>query len=161
MRGIFSFLLPAAVLAAASCRQAPAAAGASASLTLRRVSPRAATLVDGPARARYCGRDSVLWFVAIGSRWTGAISLRTPRPWATHFVVQQGLKGVDSAAIAARPIADSVGVAIVAERGTVDLTRGDTVSGQFSFETGSDSTLQRFSGSFRAVRPDSTGCGNP
>jgi hypothetical protein len=54
-----------------------------------------------------------------------------------------------------------VGSAIVAERGTVDLLPGDTVSGQFSFESGRDSTVQRFSGSFRAVRPDTAGCGNP
>ena len=157
MRGIFYCLAIPAVLA--GCRRGAApAADARGHLVLKRESPRPATLVDAAARVRYCARDSVLWLVAVGDRWTGAISMRTAQPFGRHFVIGPGLAGLDSAAIAARPIADSVGPAVIANRGTLEVSGRDSLAGRFTFETGTDSAVQHFSGTFTAARPDTTGC---
>ena len=160
MRGMFCFLGAGLLASAAACRGRPAQEDVGGNLTLRRISPNATTLVDAPVRARYCPRDSVLWLVAVGDRWTAALSMRTGRPWSAHFTVAGRLGGLDSAAIGARPIADSIGTAIIAQRGTIDL-EGDSVRGRFRFDTKVDSAMQRYSGTFRAMRTDTTGCGQP
>ena len=161
MRGIFSFLAPLSLVVLAACPGgADAHADLGGNLSLKRESPRPAGLLDAPVRARYCARDSVLWLVAVDREWTAAIALRTGKPWGRHFIVTSRLAGLDSGSIAVRPIADSIGPAVTAARGTLDLS-GDSLSGRFAFESGSDSTLQRFSGVFKAMRADTNGCGNP
>jgi hypothetical protein len=158
MRGIFYCLLAALLLPAAACGGSPAAQGdVGGNLTLRRDAPHAAGLLDAPVRARYCARDSILWLVAVDRHWSAAIALRTAHPYATHYEVTSRLGGAASATIGARDIGDSIRPAVTSLHGTVELERSP-LAGRFSFETG-DSAKQRFSGSFKAERADTNGCG--
>ena len=160
MRGIFCFVGAVVLASVAACGGRPAQEDVGGNLTLRRDAPNPTTLVDAPVRARYCPRDSVLWLVAVGNRRTAAVSMRAGKPWPKHFTVTERLGGPDSAAIGARPIADSIGTAIIAQGGTIDLD-GDSLQGRFALVTTADSTTQRYSGTFRAMRADTTGCGQP
>jgi hypothetical protein len=89
-------------------------------------------LLDVAATATYCERDSTVAVAAAGVGWVGAIALRTPWPLAdsARFRVQAVIGSAGTAALAVRPVDDSVGRALAAGGGRVVLAPGAVISGR-------------------------------
>jgi len=128
---------------------------------LTRSAPAPRTLVDGPAVARFCARDSILSVVVLGDRWNAALALRTAWPLTRHFSLDTLPDGIGTAAVGARSVKDSVGVALVSRSGSVELDAGALLAGHFTAEAGLDSTRVTLTGRFEGVKPDTTSCANP
>ena len=157
MRGYFS---PIILLLIAACGGANAdpSAGITGTLVLDRVAP-AGRLVNAGVRAAFCARDSSLSLVAVDRAWIMAMRLRTGWPATGHFTIDTLAVFTGTARLAARPVRDSIGAAIVAARGSIDMAAGARLGGQFAAESGRDSTLVRLSGHFADVVADTTACG--
>ncbi len=94
-----------------------------------------ALLVEAPASASRCAADSTIAIVAIGGEWIAALALRVAWPLDAALqlpIVTAGRPG--SASLAARPVADSVGLAVIGTRGVVHLEPGATLTGRFDAE---------------------------
>lgn len=101
-------------------------------LLLERAGRHTVRLVDAPAHAAACPRDTSLVVVALTGRATAAVAARTlwPLGATTTFSVQNALGAPGTAAVAVRELHDSIAAAVVAVRGTVSLTPGDRLSGR-------------------------------
>jgi hypothetical protein len=135
------FLLSALVVTA--CASGDAGAGdRSGRLVLTRETPRRETLLDTPATARYCDRDSTLSIVAVSDEWSAAVAMRSVWPFnaaESSFVVASTLGAGGSGAVAARPLADTTQSAMIGGGGTITVTPGPSLSGHFSVEAPRDS----------------------
>lgn len=125
------FLLASLLGTACSSGDAPAGER-SGRLVLTRTAPARLTLLDMPALARYCERDSSLSVVAVGASWAGALAMRTVWPLneETQFAVAATLGGAGSAAVAARPTGDSVQAALTGQTGTITVRPGAALGGR-------------------------------
>lgn len=151
------FFLPIAAAAVVACPGEPAAPGTG-RLVLERTEPDPRTLLDAPARARYCARDSLVTIVAVDRSWSAAIALRTPWPEVTLFSVDTTASILGTAALAARRIGDSIGLGLVSRSGRVELDTGALLAGTFTIEVGPDSSRASLSGRFEGMQPDTSGC---
>jgi hypothetical protein len=106
-------------------------------------------------------RDSTMTIVGIDDRWSAALALRTPWPPLRQFTVDSALGAVGTAAVAARPLGDSAGGALIGRHGTILLDSGTAFSGHFTVATGGDSGGVTLSGRFVDVRADTSGCATP
>jgi hypothetical protein len=160
MHGRLFCILTMAILAAAAagCRREPAAATGWGRLVLERTAPHPASLGELRAHAQYCSRDSLLSIVGTDDAWSAALAMRTVWPGERHFTVDTLPAGIGTAAIAARLINDSVGIALLSRSGSIDLDAGVLLAGHFSVETGRDSTRITLSGRFGGMKPDTNGC---
>ena len=122
-----------------------------------RVSRGGVEVLAAAARGAYCPDDTTLALVAVGDRWTAALSLRTPWPAAAAdtFTVVAAAGGAGSARAAVRPVSQEVGMALVGARGLVRLRPGRTASGTFDF------TAPTGPGSRDSVRVTGTFAGVP
>jgi hypothetical protein len=122
------------------------------SFTLSRGDQR---LLREQARADWCATDSTLSLVAVAPHWGVGVAARVPWPLraADSVLVGAELGGANSAAIAVRPVVgDSVGWALVARRGWLEVRGGRTADGRFRVEAaGADSSPVRLDGEFHAV----------
>ena len=90
----------------------------------------AGPLLDVPAEARFCGADSTLSIVGANRSWSAAVALRTSWPAARlEFTIDSVIGAAGSAAVAARPLKDSVGLALTALHGTLRLDAPSRVKG--------------------------------
>lgn len=90
-------------------------------------------LLSATATASRCPADSTIAVVALGPAWTAALSMRVawPADTARELPVAATAGAMATAVVAARPVADSIGPALVAGRGTVHLAAGAPLSGWF------------------------------
>lgn len=112
---------------AAAPRQPPAGR-----LVLVVEQPTHRTLLDVRATATYCERDSTVAVVATGGGWVSAVALRTRWPLADSawFIVQRLVGSAGTAALALRPVGDSVGRALMSGGGRLALSPGAAISGR-------------------------------
>jgi hypothetical protein len=111
-------------------------------------------LLEAGAWATYCATDSSLVVMGRGAEWFAAVGARVawPPSSAVEMPVAANLEGLGTAAAALRPLADSVGRALVALRGTVTLDPGALASGRFDVVAeASDTSAVRLVGEFRNV----------
>lgn len=115
-------------------------------------------LLDAPARAVVCARDTTAAIVAVGDQWAGAVSMRVvvadsePHP-STSLQIQPSLDRHEAAMVALRSTGDSL-FAWVADSGSVLLDTGDTLlSGRFDVRARRDSLTIRLRGTFTVPRP--------
>jgi hypothetical protein len=142
-RGAIAALL---VLAAAGC-----GAGAG-RLRIDQVGKPAATLLDAPARARYCASDSLLTVIAVGGTWAGGLALRVVLPLSRpdSFRIGRSLGGAGTATAALR---ERAGGARVATAGQVTLRAGWRLEGRFAFTaTLGGGASQEFRGRMAGIR---------
>jgi hypothetical protein len=160
MNGRFFCVLASAILAGAAtgCRREQAAADGWGRLVLERTAPHPASLGELRVHARYCSRDSLLSIVGADDAWSAALALRTVWPSERHFTLDTLSGGIGTAVVAARPILDSVGIALRSRSGIIDLDRGALLAGHFTAEAGHDSTRVTLSGRFEGMKPDTNGC---
>lgn len=133
-----------AVLLGAACGSGDVEpADQSGRLVLRRGSPADPAMLDMPAIARYCERDSTLSIVAVGDAWSGALAMRSAWPilHETRFAVAAPLGEVGSGAAAARPLADSAQVAFIGTSGAITVTPGSLLAGTVDAGMASDSAV--------------------
>jgi hypothetical protein len=160
MNGRFFCVFTIAILAGAAtgCRREQAAADGWGRLVLERTAPHPASLGELHAHARYCSRDSLLSIVGTADAWSAALALRTVWPGERHFTLDSLPGGIGTAMVAARPIHDSVGSALLSRSGSVELDAGTLLAGHFIAEAGHDSTRVTLSGRFEGMKPDTNGC---
>jgi hypothetical protein len=113
-------------------------------------------LLHSAAQATYCRGDSILVIVAVTSRWTAGLALRSDFPLGTarNFSVGGSLAGVGTATAAFRAVTDSVEPALVGAGGTVRLEPGRQATGRFDIGVpapGGRSARRRILGAFRAL----------
>jgi hypothetical protein len=115
---------------AAACRGESAAAATGRSL---RLEGDGRTLVRATASASRCAADSTIAVVAVGAGWAAALAMRLPWPVDSDRVLTAAPLPslMDAATVAARPVGDSVGPALVSARGTVIVEAGRTLTGRF------------------------------
>jgi len=116
-------------------------AGRSGRLLLTREAPGRRTLLDRPATARYCDRDSTLFIVATSDAWSAAVAMRSAWPIgaAASFAVAPALGAVGSGAVAARALTDSILPALVGGSGTITVTPDSGLAGHFAVDVPRDS----------------------
>lgn len=100
---------------------------------IERVDSRALR-AEAPSRATYCAAESALTILALGGGLTGGIAVRAAPPLSApqEFTAQRARGGLGTAVVAFRPLVDSVGGALVAVAGTVQLASADPASGRFA-----------------------------
>lgn len=110
-------------------------------------------LLDAPARALVCARDTTAAVVAVGDQWAGAVSMRVQlsdsQPHEAELLtIQSSLDRHRAAMVALRAVGDSL-YAWVADSGVVSVERGDSVlSGSFSVRARRDSLTIHLTGAF-------------
>jgi hypothetical protein len=113
-------------------------------------------MLHSAAQATYCRGDSILVIVAVTSRWTAGLALRSAFPVVTarNFSVSGSLAGVGIATAAFRAVTDSVETALVGASGTVRLDPGRQATGRFDVHVPAPdgrSAQRRILGAFRAL----------
>jgi hypothetical protein len=113
-------------------------------------------MLHSAAQATYCRGDSILVIVAVTSRWTAGLALRSVFPAETTrtFSVGAALAGAGTATSAFRAVTDSVEPALVATRGTIRLDTGRLATGRFDVSVpavDARSRPRRVLGAFRTL----------
>jgi hypothetical protein len=113
-------------------------------------------ILNSAAQATYCRGDSILVIVAVTSRWTAGLALRSAFPVVTarNFSVGGSLAGVGTATAAFRAVTDSVEPALVGAGGTAQLDPGRQATGRFDVSVSAPdgrSRARRIRGAFRAL----------
>lgn len=113
-------------------------------------------MLHSAARATYCRGDSILVIVAVTSRWTAGLALRSAFPVATarNFSVGGSLAGAGTASVAFRAVTDSVEPALVGAAGIVRLDPGQQATGRFDVSVPAldgRSRPRRILGAFRSL----------
>ena len=92
-----------------------------------------APIIDAPARATFCGGDSLLVLVGLDDEWGAAVVLHGgfPVDSVRTFAVRPWLGEEGTAAAAFRSVQDSVHRAVMALRGSVRLEPGRRATGRF------------------------------
>lgn len=114
------------------------------------------TLLEAPARATTCTRDTTTAIVAVGDAWAAAVSLRAPAlsADARELQVTSTIEQPGRAVVAVRSLGDSL-FAWISTDGLVRLRGGDSLAGTFEATIARDSLTMRVSGEFAApVPPD-------
>jgi hypothetical protein len=90
-------------------------------------------LLEAPATGSRCAADTTIAVVALGAEWVVALSLRIPWPpdSALELRIVPPPAGAGFASVAARPVSDSVGLALIGVRGVVHLDPSTTLTGDF------------------------------
>jgi hypothetical protein len=144
-------------------RSSPAATGGGQSGAVS-VSAGSQILLEGPADAAWCDRDSAVALVVTGREWVLALVVRSvwPLDTAATFAMDSTLGGVGSAALALRPVGDSVRAAYLGRAGSLRLQAGAVLKGDFDARattTAGDSLAVRATLASVIVRND--GCPPP
>ena len=123
-------------------------------------SPR--SLLDVPVEVSWCAADTALTIVGSDRSWSVAVAVRTPWPARSQeFALDSAIGGPGTAAIAIRPLRDSIGVALSAVRGTLKLNAGARAAGTLDFvATGGRDTV-RLTGSLSSALVTPGGCPAP
>lgn len=102
-------------------------------LTVERLGRGARRLVDAAARGSYCASDSTIVIITLGDRWVAGVAARGAWPPGSPraFTIRPTVEGPGTAAAAVRPMADSVGAALVAASGTLRLEARQRATGHF------------------------------
>ena len=147
------FLFTAWFVTGCASRDLPGAAERSGRLVLTRESPRQRTLLDMPATARYCERDSSLSIVAVSDDFSGALSMRSTWPVAatTRFIIASPLGDAGSGAAAARPLVDTSETDFLGKAGTITVEPGAFLAGTVEAEMSDSTGLTRLSGRFEGL----------
>ena len=118
-------------------------------LRLDRVGQGPRLVLDIPVEGLLCEADTTLSIVGSDGSWSAAIALRTAWPATTReFAIDSVVRGLGSAALSARPLGDSVGYALTALRGSLQLTGGARVAGTVDLVAASPRDTARLVGSF-------------
>jgi hypothetical protein len=155
-------LVCASATATFACTSVDRLVHGSAHLHLDRAGPSSRSLLDVPVEATYCAADTTLTIVGADRSWSVAVALRTPWPARSlEFTLDSSLGGPGTAAVAIRPLSDSIGVAMTAVRGSLKLDAGARASGTLDFVvTGTSDTL-RLVGVLTAASVAPGGCPTP
>jgi hypothetical protein len=157
-------LLPlcALLLAASACPAIDSIVNGQAHLRVDRAGPSSRTLLDVPIEASWCASDTTLTIVGADRSWSVAIAVRTPwPPRSLEFTLDSAVSGAGSAAIAIRPLKDSIGVAMTAVRGTLKLSTGDRAAGTLDIVAAGEHDTVRLAGTLTAARVTPGGCPAP
>jgi hypothetical protein len=150
------------MMAALGCSTAERLLGRSGRLRLERAGRSSGGLLDVPAEAAFCAADSTLRITGADRSWSAAIALRTTWPATSlEFAIDSLIGGPGSAAVAARPIRDSVGMALVAVRGLLRLAGRTRVAGTVDLLARGATDTVRLKGSFEAPSAVPGGCPRP
>jgi hypothetical protein len=150
------------MMAALGCGVADRLLGRSGRLRLERTGRSSGGMLDVPAEAAFCAADSTLRITGADRSWTAAIALRTAWPATTlDFAIDSVMDGPGSAAVAARPIRDSVGTALVAVRGSLHLAGRTRVAGTVDLLARGATDTMRLVGSFEVPSAVPGGCPKP
>jgi len=111
-------------------------------------------LVNGPAQALACRRDSTLAVLAVGDRWAAAVSIRLvlPPDSVARLTIARDLNRIATAMVAIRSLDDSL-IAWSGQSGTLRLTSGDSIHGEFESVVKRDSVEGGLSGRFTTIIP--------
>lgn len=143
-----------AVLLAISCNDSSPQTATLERGTMRIEREGGAVLLDAPARAMACARDTTLAIVAVGEEWGAALSIRLLLPVDSPLTVPvlTHINRPRSAMVALRTLGDSLhgwsGVG-----GTVRLDTGSALAGSFDATFRRDTTTMQASGRFSSPRP--------
>ncbi len=152
-------LLCAIATATSACTSVDRLVHGSAHLHLDRTGPQSRSLLDVPVEASYCAADTTLTIVGADRSWSVAVALRTPWPARSlEFTLDSSVGGLGTAAIAIRPLRDSIGVAMIAVRGSLKLDAGAQASGTMDFVVAGASDTLRVVGSLTAASVAPGGC---
>ena len=145
-----------------ACGAVDRLAHGSARLHLERAEPSLRPLLDLPVEVGYCAADTTLIVVGADRSWSVALALRTPWPARSlAFTVDSAVTRSGTAAIAIRPLRDSVGVAMKAVRGSLTLSAGARVSGTMDFVAAGARDTLHLLGSLTAPSVTPGGCPTP
>jgi hypothetical protein len=131
-------------------------------LRLDRAGPSSRSLLDVRVKASYCAADTTLTILGADRSWSVAVALRTPWPARSReFTLDSAVGAQGTAAVAVRPLGDSIGVAMTTVRGSLKLDAGTGVSGTLDFVATSARDTQRLVGSLTATSVRPGGCPTP
>ncbi|MFI5206866.1 MAG: hypothetical protein ACHQX4_02510 [Gemmatimonadales bacterium] len=134
----------------------------SARLRLDRDGTSSRPLLDVPVEAAYCAADTTLTIVGADRSWSVAVALRTAWPARSlEFALDSAVGGSGTAAVAIRPLRDSIGVAMLAVRGSLKLDAGPKVSGTMDFVAAGARDTLHLVGSLTAPSVTPGGCPTP
>ena len=149
VRSLIASLL---MIAMAGCRSDSEPPLPSGRLVLERTGAGAQRLAELTVTGRWCDSDTTLSLVGANHDWSFAVAVRAPWPAdSSQSVTVDSSRAGGLAAIAVRPIRDSVQHAIVGHSGTVTLEPGPVLAGRYEFVSGTDSTVASFAGRFDDV----------
>jgi len=108
-------------------------AGATGGRFVLRRMPDGEALLEAPARALVCERDSTVAIVAADGDWGVGLGLRTTWPLAepTSFAIRAAPDSLGTGAVAARSLRDSVSEALTARNGSLRLEPLGRAAGRF------------------------------
>ncbi|MFI5279044.1 MAG: hypothetical protein ACHQU1_01005 [Gemmatimonadales bacterium] len=150
------------VLATSACGAADRLVHGSAHLRLDRAGPSSRPLLDLPVEVAYCALDTTLTIVGADRSWSVALALHTPWPARSlAFTIDSAVDGSGTAAIAIRPLRDSIGIAMTAVRGSLTLRDGRRVSGTMDFVAAGARDTLHLVGSLTAASVTPGGCPTP
>ncbi len=155
-------LLCAIATAPSACTAVDRLVRGSAHLHLDRAGPSSRSLLDVPVEATYCTADTTLTIVGTDRSWNVAVALRTLWPARSlEFTLDSSVGGLGTAAVAIRPLSDSIGVAMIAVRGSLKLDPGAQASGTMGFVVAGARDTLRLVGSLTSTSVAPGGCPTP
>jgi len=150
------------VMALFACTPVDSFLHGSAHLRFDRAGASGGQLLDVPVEATYCAADTTLTIVGADRSWSVAIALRTPWPSRSlEFALDSMVGGPGTAAVAIRPLKDSVGIAMTTVSGSLKLDAGPKASGRLDLVAKSDRDTVRLVGTLAAVSVAPGGCPTP
>jgi hypothetical protein len=113
-------------------------------------------ILNSAAQATYCRGDSILVIVAVTSRWTAGLALRSAFPVVTarNAAVAVPTPAKEPPTEKFRAVTDSVEPALVGAGGTAQLDPGRQATGRFDVSVSAPdgrSRARRIRGAFRAL----------
>lgn len=154
-------LVCALVAGTAACPAVDRFALGSAHLRLDRAGPPSGMLLEVPVEASYCAADTTVTLVGADRSHSVALALKTPWPAPSlAFTVDSTLGATGTAALAVRPVGDSIGPAMTGLRGSVTLEAGSRLAGRVDIVMTARDTL-RLIGEFAARDMAIGGCPRP
>jgi len=155
-------VLFAGLLAASGCSLVDRLGRGTGRLRLEQLGRSSRRLLDVPAETRFCSADTSLSILGFDHDWSAVVALRTAWPPAGRaFTIDSALGGLGSASVAARPLGDSVGVALTAVHGTLRLDGGRRVHGTLDVVARGASDTVHLVGRFDAPAPAPGNCAGP
>ena len=150
------------VAATSACSAVDRLVHGSAHLRLDRAGTPSRPLLEVPVEATYCGADSTLTIVGADRSWSVAVAARTAWPARSlEFALDSAISRSGTAAVAIRPLSDSIGVAMIAVRGSLTLGAGPGVSATMDFVAAGARDTLHLVGSLAAPSVTPGGCPAP
>jgi hypothetical protein len=150
------------VIAVSACTMVDRFVHGSARLRIDRAGPSSRHLLDVPVEAAYCAADTTLTIIGADRSWSVALALRTAWPARSlEFTLDSAVGGPGTAALAIRPLGDSIGVAMSALHGTLKLDAGPKIKGTMSFSAARAHDTLRLLGTLTASSVTPGGCPTP